>query len=73
MVEVIANQALGFSNRKKAIERFKDHKHSVAYKNAVMTISASKDAIDQQLLREVENTWQQNLPGQLSSCVFSGV
>ena len=35
----------GFSNWKKAIERFKDHKHLVAYKNAVMTISASKDAI----------------------------
>ena len=70
MLEVIANQALvtsGFSNWKKAIKRFKDHKHSVAYKNAVMKISASKDAIDQQLLREVENTWQQNLPGQLSA------
>ena len=37
-----------------------------------MTISASKDAIDQQLLREVENTWQKNLPGQLSSLHYFG-
>ena len=46
----------GFSNWKKAIEKFNDHKHSVAHKNAAMTIAASKDPIDQQLLREVENT-----------------
>ena len=59
----------GFSNWKKAIERFKDHEHSVAHKNAVMTIAASKDPIDQQLLREVENTrkkHQQSLLKQLS-------
>ena len=59
----------GFSNWKKAIERFKDHKHSVVHKNAVMTIVASKDPIDQQLLREVENTrkkHQQSLLKQLS-------
>ena len=46
----------GFSIWKKAIERFKDHEHSVTHENAVMTIAVPKDPIDQQLLREVEKT-----------------
>ena len=63
----------GSSNWKKAIERFKDHEQSVAHKNTVMTIAAPKDPIDQQLLKEVENTKkkrQQSLLRQLSALHF---
>ena len=73
---ISADQAFvttGSSNWKKVIERFKDHEQSVTHKNAVMTIAASKDPIDQQLLREVENTkkkQQQSLLRQLSALHF---
>ena len=63
----------GCSNWKKAIEKFKDHEYLVTHKNAVITIAASKDPIDQQLLREVENTkkkQQQSLLRQLSVLHF---
>ena len=60
----------GFSKWKKAIQRFKDHEFSIAHKNALLTMAASKNPIDQQLQTEAENIrqkCQQSLLKQLST------
>ena len=60
----------GFSNWKKAIQRFRDHEFSIAHKNALLTTAASKNPIDQQLQTEAENIRQkrqQSLLKQLSA------
>ena len=60
----------GFSNWKKAIQRFKDHQFSIALKNALLTTAALKNPIDQQIQTEAENIShkrQQSLLKQLSA------
>ena len=63
----------GISNWKKAIRKFKLHKHSLAHKNALITLAVPKVPINEQLLREADNTGRkhrQSLLKQLSALSY---
>lgn len=62
--------ASGFSNWKKAIEKFKQHERSLAHRNALITLAVPKVPINEQLLRDADNTkrkHRQSLLKQLSA------
>ena len=48
----------GFSNWKKAVEKFRDHEQSASHRDVLFTLSTTRNAVpvSEQLQREAENT-----------------